>query len=80
MKRFSIELERGMVAPMELVKQGKYTPATMDAFLLDKEEGTLRPALIICPGGGYGFVSERESAPIAKKFNSLGFQSFVFNF
>ena len=80
MKPFSIELERGMVAPMELVKQGKYTPATMDAFLLDTEEGTLRPAIIICPGGGYGFVSERESAPIAKKFNSLGFQAFVLNY
>ena len=80
MRQFSIELERGMVAPMELVKQGKYAPATMDAFLLDTEEETLRPAMIICPGGGYGFVSALESAPIAKKFNSLGFQAFVLNY
>ena len=80
MKPFSIKLEQGMIAPMELVKRGEYSPATMDAFLLDTEKETLRPALIICPGGGYGFVSEREGEPIARKFNSLGFQTFVLNY
>lgn len=36
-----------------------------------------RPAVLICPGGGYGFTSEREAEPIAAKFNAAGFQAFV---
>lgn len=85
MKTFTIEVEKGMIAPMDLVKQGKYSPATLDAFLLEKtdfpkpEEGAY-PALIICPGGGYSHVSEREGKPVAKKFNSLGFCTFVLNY
>ncbi len=83
MKNFSVELEKGMVAPIEVVKKGLYTPATMDAFLLETEdftaEGTL-PAIVICPGGGYEHLSTREGEPIAKKFNSLGFHTFVLNY
>lgn len=84
MKEFSITIENYMVVPVDLVKKGQYTPATMDAFLLDKEDAPetseARPALIICPGGAYAYTSEREGKPIAKKFNSLGFQTFVLNY
>ncbi len=84
MKEFSIEIEKSMIAPVELVKQGKYSPATMDAFLLEAADAQLPesgfPALIICPGGGYAYTSEREGKPVAKKFNSLGFSTFVLNY
>ena len=36
-----------------------------------------RRAMLILPGGGYGFCSDREGEPIAKAFNALGFNSFV---
>ena len=36
--------------------------------------------LIICPGGGYEHLSDREGKPIAKKFNSLGFSAFVLKY
>lgn len=39
-----------------------------------------RPAIIICPGGGYEFLSEREAEPIAIKMLSYGFQAFVLNY
>ena len=40
----------------------------------------LRPAIVICPGGGYGFLSDREGDPIARKFASAGFQTFVLKY
>ncbi len=39
-----------------------------------------RPALLICPGGGYGFVSPREGEPIALKFLAQGFNSYILDY
>lgn len=39
-----------------------------------------RPAIVICPGGGYSMVSEREGEPIAIKMMSFGFQAFVLKY
>jgi len=35
------------------------------------------PGMIICPGGGYGFVSEREAEAIALHFAAKGIQCFI---
>lgn len=40
----------------------------------------LRPCMLVCPGGGYGMCSERESEPIALKFLEMGFNAFVLNY
>ena len=34
--------------------------------------GGKRPAILICPGGGYMGCSDREAEPIAMKFASMG--------
>lgn len=39
-----------------------------------------RPALVICPGGGYHHVSGREAEPIAVAFAPAGFQCFVLDY
>ena len=39
-----------------------------------------RPAIVICPGGGYAFTSDREAEPIALRFLDLGFQTFVLRY
>lgn len=39
-----------------------------------------RPAVIIVPGGGYEFVSEREAEPIALRFAGAGFACFVLRY
>ncbi len=39
-----------------------------------------RPCLIVCPGGGYGFCSQREAEPIALHFMPLGFNVFILNY
>ncbi|MFA9398735.1 MAG: alpha/beta hydrolase [Clostridiaceae bacterium] len=48
---------------------------TMDTYVLAGDK--IRPAILICPGGGYSFTSEREAEQIALKFNAAGFHAFV---
>ena len=45
-----------------------------------KRENLKRPCLVVCPGGGYGMCSERESEPIALNFLSEGFNVFVIKY
>ena len=37
----------------------------------------LRPAVVICPGGGYDYCSDREAVPVAMRFAGYGVQAFV---
>lgn len=39
-----------------------------------------RPCMVVCPGGGYGFCSEREDEPIALNFLPEGFNAFVLTY
>jgi len=54
--------------------EDKFRP-TMDTYVLkgDKKRG----AVLVCPGGGYSYISPREAEPIALKFNAAGFHAFV---
>ncbi len=36
-----------------------------------------RGAMLVIPGGGYGFVSEREAEPVARKFYAEGYNTFT---
>ena len=40
----------------------------------------LRSAVIICPGGGYRFLSDREGEPVALRFAGLGFAAFLLRY
>lgn len=57
--------------------------AQLNAYLhenvLNPEQGeeTPRPAMILCPGGGYSFTSPREADPPAMAFLNMGFQVFI---
>ncbi len=39
-----------------------------------------RPLIVICPGGGYFNISEREAEPIALRYNAAGFHAVVVNY
>ncbi len=39
-----------------------------------------RPAILVIPGGGYAFCSDREAEPIAKPFFAAGFNCFVLRY
>lgn len=42
--------------------------------------GKKRPAILICPGGGYFNCSDREAEPIALRFAGLGYHAFVLRY
>jgi acetyl esterase/lipase len=42
--------------------------------------GRKRPTVIICPGGGYEFTSDREAEPIAIKLNAMGIHACVLRY
>ncbi len=50
-------------------------------YILDNypsiDENRLRPAILICPGGGYEHTSDREAEAIAIQMNAMGFHAFV---
>lgn len=56
----------------------------LTAYLLDKSPEMpaidRRPALIVCPGGGYSFISDREAEPVALAFSAQGYHTFVLRY
>ena len=60
-------------APAELIA---YVPDNFPELGMDRR----RPALIICPGGGYAFLSDREGEPVALRFAGLGYAAFVLRY
>ena len=40
----------------------------------------LRPAIVICPGGGYDHISVREGEPVAKEYFAAGYHAFVVSY
>ena len=54
-----------------------YFPYTMVEMRREKQK---RPCMLVCPGGGYGMCSERESEPIALHFLPEGFNVFVLTY
>lgn len=64
--------------------QAPKTGATVTTFIPDNyqeiDPDRKRPAVIICPGGGYEFTSVREAEPIALRFVALGMAAFVLNY
>lgn len=49
-------------------------------FLADSPElkaGACRPAVVVCPGGGYAYTSDREAEPIALALCARGFHACV---
>ena len=57
--------------------------ARLTTYLLDitpKFAVQERPLVLVCPGGGYHFTSEREAEIIAMQFNAMGYHSAVLNY
>ncbi|WP_248930122.1 alpha/beta hydrolase [Paenibacillus hamazuiensis] len=44
------------------------------------ESANPAPAVIVCPGGGYGRKAEHEGEPVARWLNSLGIAAFVLQY
>lgn len=40
----------------------------------------IRPAVLVLPGGGYSYVSDRESEAVALKFINVGYVAFTLDY
>lgn len=58
-------------------------PAELISYILDGvsvEQNRRRPAVIVCPGGGYTVCSDREREPVITQFLSMGCHGFCLNY
>jgi len=66
------------------VFDGITTDATLTTYVRSTspaiEPDRTRASILICPGGGYHGVSDRESEPIALEFVSRGYNAFVLRY
>ncbi|WP_138750794.1 alpha/beta hydrolase [Paenibacillus sinopodophylli] len=57
---------------------------TLTAYVLDSsnemKNAKVRPAILIFPGGGYHYCSDREAEPIAMAYLAEGFHAFVLRY
>lgn len=54
-----------------------YLPYNMSEM---NRQNAKRPCMVVCPGGGYGMCSQRESEPVALHFLPEGFNVFVITY
>lgn len=58
--------------------------ATLTTYILENTKeidmDRTRPMVIICPGGGYRFVSDREAEPIAIQLNAMGLHTCILRY
>ena len=58
--------------------------ATLEGYILDCEitlgQAVNRPAIVVCPGGGYVYCSPREAEPIALAYAAKGFHAFILRY
>ena len=61
-----------------------YPDATLEGYILDCElklgQETERPAILVCPGGGYLYCSPREAEPVALRFAAQGYHAFILRY
>lgn len=73
---------KGAVPPEEVLADGRVAHVSVPSMIMipagiDRPTGT---AVVICPGGGYSFLSrEREGYQYARWLSSLGITSFILN-
>ena len=64
-----------------IYRENKVGQARVVTYVLDNyaelDLERRRSMVIVCPGGGYHFCSEREAESVAIRFNSLGFNALV---
>ena len=62
----------------------KKSNAVLKSFIIENsreiDEEYKRPAVIICPGGGYEFLSDREADVVAQRFVAADISAFILNY
>ena len=62
----------------------EHPEATLEGYILDCEltlgQEANRPAVVVCPGGGYLYCSPREAEPVALRYAAKGFHAFILRY
>ena len=65
---------------IDLPTEGAY----LETYFLDYSDrlknSALRPVVLICPGGGYGYTTDREAEPLAMAFAAMGYHAAVLRY
>lgn len=78
MKIYDITPDFAKAGIMHKIQCAKLYDYTLD---VSGEMGSRkRPAVIICPGGGYEYLSDREGQAVAMRFSSFGINAFVLKY
>ena len=67
----------------EIRVPGTLADTYLETFFLSVTESFTvqeRPLILVCPGGGYHFTSEREAEIIAMQFNAMGYHTAVLRY
>ena len=65
------------------VPDARYPDCTLTTYIHDPHDElriSKRRAIIVCPGGGYCFLSEREAEPVALQYFAAGLNVFVLRY
>lgn len=63
--------------------KGSVSGATLTTYLIDYSEELRvneRPLVLLCPGGGYEFLSDREAEVLALQFMAMGYHAAVLKY
>ena len=65
----------------DIEPNASFSNAKLRVYVSGRNEAiSLRPALLVLPGGGYSFCSPREAEPIAFRFLAEGFNCFILDY
>lgn len=67
----------------KVILTDKHPEAALISYVYDNDpelKAARRPAMIVCPGGGYHFLSAREAEPIASKFFATGMNTYILRY
>ena len=69
---------------MRIITEQLTATGVLTGYLLDASPematATTRPAVLVLPGGGYEFCSDREAEPVAAAYLAEGFHAFVLRY
>jgi acetyl esterase/lipase len=68
----------------KIIELSKERNVTLTTYLIENSQelhnGKTRPMVVVCPGGGYSYLSDREAEPIALKYAAAGFNAAVLRY
>lgn len=79
-KTFDMSVDYAALGSNEPKEKARLTSYILEPSLVSGTVWKKRPAVIVCPGGGYRSRSKREAEPIVMKYCAAGFHCFLLDY